>query len=63
VTSWKSHINAAQSGLAWILAAFGFAPIDAFYLHVISGVALAGCVFGFVAVIWLWRIENKQTDS
>jgi len=60
MTSWKSHLNAAQSGLAWILAAFGFAPIDKFYLHVISGVALAACVLGFVSVIVLWRIENEQ---
>jgi len=60
MTSWKNHINAAQSGLAWILAAFGFAPIDEFYLNVISGVALAACVAGFASVIVLWRIENKQ---
>jgi len=60
MTSWKSHINAAQSGLAWILAAFGFAPIDAFYLHVISGVALVACALGLASVIVLWRIENKQ---
>jgi len=60
MTSWKNHINAAQSGLAWVLAAFGFAPIDEFYLHVISGVALVACVAGFASVIVLWRIENKQ---
>jgi len=60
MTSWKNHINATQSGLAWVLAAFGFAPIDEFHLHVISGVALVACVLGFVSVIVLWRIENKQ---